>query len=133
MFKSIHLKIPDTKPFDRGDWFEAFVGNCVIHILDTGLVDSYWFTRYLEQGIGKHARFRIKTADYSVVKPHVDTLIAKYGLIDLADEENWDGAEFRDRRFIGQNQRKIDPYARQELIWDFLHASSRLYGYVFSF
>ena len=128
--KSIHLNIPDTKPFDRDDWFEAFVGNFVIPILDTGLIDSYWFTRYIDPK--KNTRFRIKTKDYSLVKPHVDDLISKFGFTDLADEEEYEGAEFRDHRFVGKKVRNIALSTRQEIIWDFLHASSHLYVDTFS-
>ena len=130
MLKSIHVGIPDTKPFDRADWFEAFVGNFVLSILDAKLIDSYWFSRY--QDPKKHARFRVKTKDYSLIKPKVDDLIKDLGLTNLADEETYDGGEFRGRRFVGENTRKIDPAARQELIWDFLHVSSRLYVDTFS-
>jgi hypothetical protein len=130
MLKSVHIGIPDTKPFDRVDWFEAFVGNFVLPVLDTKLIDSYWFSRY--QDPKKHARFRIKTKDYSLIKPKIDDLIKDLGLTNLADEEKYDGGEFRGRRFVGENARKIDPVARQELIWDFLHASSRLYVDTFS-
>ena len=130
ILKSIHLGIPNTKPFDRGDWFEAFVGNFILHILDSGLIDSYWFTRY--QDPDKNIRFRIKTQDYAPVKVHVDGLIKKFGLTDFADEEQYDGGEFRGRRFVGQSTRNINPIERQAIIWDFLHASSRLYVDTFS-
>lgn len=130
ILKSIHLSIPDFKPFDRNDWFEAFVGNVVIDILKTGLIDSYWFSRY--QDPKKHIRLRIKTKDYAVVKPHIDALISKFGLIDIADEETYGGEEFRRRRFLGENTRNIDPFDRQQLIWDFLYASSRIYVDTFS-
>lgn len=131
ILKSIHLSIPNNKPFDRGDWFEAFVGNVVLPLLQTGLVDSFWFTRYQDQN-GKHARVRIKTEDYAVLKPHVDALIAQYGLMDVADEEAYDGGEFRGPRFVGQNSRNVVPEERQELIWKFLHAASALYCDTFS-
>jgi len=128
--KSIHLEIPNIKPFDRENWFESFIGNFVMPVLDTNLIDSYWFSRY--QDPKKHARFRIKTKDYSLIKQKIDDLITYFRLTNLADEETYDGGEFRVERFIGVNNRGIDPINRQELIWNFLHASSRLYIDTFS-
>ncbi|MDB6058057.1 MAG: hypothetical protein JWO95_1901 [Verrucomicrobiales bacterium] len=128
--KSIHIGIPDHKPFDRSDWFEAFVANFVKPIVESGLVDSYWFTRY--QDPKKNARLRIKTQNASAVAAKVANLVLTYQLTDRADETNYDGAEFRGPQFVGVNTRQINPTSRQELIWGFLSASAGLYLDTFS-
>ena len=129
ILKSIHVTIPDTKPFDRGDWFEAFVGHFVLPVIATNLVESYWFTRY--QDPKKHARFRLRLKNYVQLKPTVDALIGKWGFKDLADEENY-GEEFRSQRRVGDRTPPADPAKRQELIWRFLTSAAALYVDTFS-
>jgi hypothetical protein len=128
--KSIHLEIPTIRPFDRPDWFEAFVGNCILPIVKTGHISSYWFSRY--QDPNKHIRFRIKTENYTAIKPVIDGQITKYGLKDIGDETNYDGPEFRGRRFLAENEQQKDAFIRQELIWQFLSAATKLYVDTFS-
>ncbi len=36
--KSLHLLLPAQRPFDKDNWFESFVGNFVLPVLDTGKV-----------------------------------------------------------------------------------------------
>ena len=131
ILKSIHVVIPDTKPFDRGDWFEAFVGHFVLPVVATNLVESYWITRYQDQDKKKHARFRVRLKDYIQLKPTVDALISKWQFTDLADEENY-GEEFRSPRWVGDRTPPVDPAKRQELIWRFLTTAAALYVDTFS-
>lgn len=131
LLKSMHMEVPDATPFDRMDWFEAVVGNFIKPIIEADLIESYWFSRY--QDPKRHFRFRIKTTDYAEVQSFAAPLIKKLGLTDLADEQDYDGGEFRQARFVGDNRRGIEPKARQELIWEFLYASCRLYLDTFSY
>lgn len=133
--KSIYLQIPKHKPFDRGDWFEAFIGNFVIPILDRKLIHSYWFSRYSEVRNNQYVnevRFRIKIKDYSLIESQVDDLIKHFNLASMIGEENYQGAEFLDRRFNGEKLKKGSPIKRQQLIWNFLYAASSLYVDTFS-
>ena len=123
--KSIHVTLPDTKPFDRGDWFEQFVGHFVLPVLATNLVQSYWFTRY--QDPTKHARLRLKTADYAPLKPTVDGLIGTLHLTDKVDEEDYADNEFTGKRWCGEKTPAVVPATRQKLVWDYLAASAALY------
>lgn len=128
--KSIHVTVPNNPPFDRADWFESVVGNFFKPIIATGLLQSYWFTRY--QDPVKHARFRLNTADYAVLKPTVDDLIADLGFTDVADEENYADNEFTSVRWCGARNPPVDPAVRQGLTWDFLSAAAALYVDTFS-
>ena len=128
--KSIHVNVPNNPPFDRADWFESVVGNFIKPIIATGLLQSYWFTRY--QDPAKHARFRLKTADYAALRPTVDGLIAKLGLTDRADEENYADNEFTSARWCGTRNPLVDRAVRQTLTWEFLSAAAALYVDTFS-
>lgn len=128
--KSIHVNVPNIAPYDRADWFESLVGNFFKPIIATGLLQSYWFTRY-EDPL-KHARFRIKTADYAVLKPSVDDLINNLRLTDRADEENYADNEFTSARWCGTRNPPVDSATRQRLTWNFLSAAAALYVDTFS-
>ena len=126
--KSLHYKIPAQAPFDQGNWFETFVGSFVVPLVATGHVQSYWFSRYEDGQHGKHARFRIRTENPAAIETKEKELATHLKLHDLADEPNYEGSEIRNvGRFLGTNQRQTDRDARYELIWDFLHASSKLF------
>jgi hypothetical protein len=126
--KSLHYKIPAGKPFDKANWFETFVGSFVVPLVATGHIQSYWFSRYEDGQHGKHARFRIRTENPAAIEAKEKELAGDLKLHDLADEPNYDGGEIRNEvRFLGTNQRQADRDARYELIWDFLHASSKLF------
>ena len=100
--KSIHVVVPNVRPFDRADWFESFIGHFVLPVLQTKLVQSYWFSRY--QDGRNHARFRLKTADYAPLQPTVEGLLKKFGIEDLKDEENYADDEFTSKRWCGERQ-----------------------------
>ena len=126
--KSLHYKIPAQAPFDQTNWFETFVGSFVVPLVATGHIQSYWFSHYEDGELGKHARFRIRTENPVAIEAKEKELAAYLKLRDLADEPNYGGGEIRDAdRFLGTNQRQADRDARYELIWDFLHASSKLF------
>src|SRR2546421_8839290 len=127
--KSLHYKIPPTEPrFSGPNWFKTFVGSFVVPIVATGYVQSYWFSRYEDGQHGRHARFRIRTQNPAALEAKEKELAATLMLQDLADEPNYDGDEIRNgARFLGANQRQHDGDARYELIWDFLHALSKLF------
>ncbi len=79
MIKSLHLVLPNNRRFSGSNWFENFVGNFVLPVLDTGKVHQYWFSRYEDNGT-RHVRFRFTIDDYKLVQPLVDELIKKYKL-----------------------------------------------------
>ena len=126
--KSLHYKIPFEAPFDQHNWFETFIGSFVVRLLETGHCQSYWFSRYEDSQHGRHARFRIRTENPAAIEAKAKDFAKELNLNDLADEPNYDGGEIRNElRFLGVNQRQSDRDARYELIWDFLHASSKLF------
>lgn len=125
--KSIHLQIPDSHPFDRDCWFECFLGYFVKPLVETNLIESYWFSRYLDEQLGKHVRFRMKTNSYGTLEEELNTLLLDLKLKDLGDEKEYDGGEFRGERFVGESRRNIQPEIRQDLIWDFLQSAAKLH------
>lgn len=133
VLKSIHVSIPDTKPFERGDWFEAVVGHFIIPVTKMNGVESYWFTRYEEPNGNprKHVRFRLRTDDYAPLKADIDDLIKNLGFTDLKDEEGY-GEEFKSARWVGERNPPADPAQRQKLIWTFLTSAAALYVDTFS-
>jgi len=125
--KSLHLALPDQKPFDRDNWFESFVGNFVRPILDTGKIHQYWFSRYGRAGARK-IRFRFSLDNYGDVEPLVNQLITTLSLMDLKDEEGYNWIDdLGGERFLQNNQRQTNQNERAQLVLDYLHSVSRLF------
>ncbi|MFH0846801.1 MAG: lantibiotic dehydratase C-terminal domain-containing protein, partial [Chloroflexota bacterium] len=126
--KSLHLQLPSSKPFDRDNWFESFVGNFVLPLLETGLVDRYWFSRYQDSTHGKHVRFRFFTKDYQALEPNILQLTSKWSVKNLGDEDNYTlVGDLGTDRFLGDNHRQTDREKRANLVFDFLYTTSRLF------
>lgn len=127
--KSLHLKIPDERPFDKdNNWFESFIGNFVVPIIETSLIDRFWFSRYRDYKIGKHVRFRFYTNNYDKLIPTLHKLSKQFGLIDLNDENDYDPIQdLGSDRFLGNNKKHKDRFKRTNLVYDFLHATSKLF------
>ena len=126
--KSLHLQLPSDKPFDHDNWFESFVGNFVLPLLETGLIDRYWFSRYQDQTLGKHVRFRFSTKDYPLLETKISILILKWALKDLGDEGEYTlVGDLGNNRFLGDNPRQTDKEQRANLVFDFLNAICRLF------
>jgi len=125
--KSLHLLLPNSKPFDKENWFESFVGNFVVPIIATGKVHQYWFSRYGRNG-QREIRFRFALDDYDEIKPLVEELIVKYSLCNLKDEDNYNVIDnLGTKRFLGNNQRQSNRAERAQLVFDYLHSISRLF------
>lgn len=126
---SMEFHLPNTPPFDAANWFETFVGQLVVPLVNTGKVHRYWFTRYGSAAAGnKRALFRFYTRDVKAIEKRAQELAqsmqATGGDADLA----YDAGEISGHpRFLGINQRQTNGKARKELIWGFLHASAALY------
>ncbi len=129
--KSLDLIIPDRPPYDRPDsWFESFVGNHLLPIIQSAPLKRFWFTRYGGVGGKKWILFRFECDDPAEMQPYVDQLLeafplggSGYGDYDVAsDIGEWEGS-----RFLGANGRHHDKKRRGELAFDFLHAAARLY------
>jgi hypothetical protein len=124
---SLHYKLPNVAPFDKENWFESFLGEVVLPIVKTKLLDSFWFSQYGNIQVPE-VRFRLKIDDFGKISDLVLELEKKYGLIDVGDEKNYEGKEIRNHpRFLGENHKQSDKDFRYELIWNFLFASARLY------
>jgi len=132
--KSLHIKIPDARPFDREEnWFESFLGNFVVPIIETTQLKRYWFSRYRDDNLGKHARFRFYTNSYTKLETRIKELLDEFNLIKLNDEENYNtDNDLGSIRFLGENMNNQDKSERANLIYDFLYATSRLYIHTLS-
>jgi hypothetical protein len=125
--KSLHLKLPNQKPFDSENWFESFVGNFVKPILDTGFIKQYWFSRYGKPG-DRDIRFRFTVDDYNQIQSTVNTLLTTFSLTDLKDEEDYDWlGDLGGQRFLQNNKREVKKAERAQLVFDYLHSVSRLF------
>ena len=124
MIKSLHLVLPKDKRFSGDNWFENFVGNFVLPILDTGKLHQYWFSRYEDNGT-RHVRFRFTIDNYKSVQPLVKQLIKKYNLIDLKDEEKYNLVhDLGSQRFRANKKQKNN---RAQLIFNYLYSIAVLY------
>jgi hypothetical protein len=129
--KSLSLNIPDVPPYDRAEsWFESFVGNNLIALVEVCQFRRFWFTRYGAVGHGKHILFRFEVDDLASVAANIEELKNKfelgsegYGDYDYAgDIGRGEGS-----RFMGTNTRHQDSSRRGSAAFDFLHVSARLF------
>lgn len=126
---SLVYTIPQTARFAGPDtWFPTFLGGFVLPILDTGLIQSYWFSRY-QEGATKSVRFRFKVADadYPAVQQRADELEHDLGMTRRMEELNYDGGDLRALRFQPPNPRRLQADQRFDLVWNFLHATAEIY------
>jgi len=124
LIKSLHLVLPKDKRFSGDNWFENFVGNFVLPVLDTGKIYQYWFSRYEDNGT-RHVRFRFTIDNYKSVQPLVRELIKKYNLIDLKDEEKYNLVhDLGSQRFRANKKQKNN---RAQLIFNYLYSIAVLY------
>jgi hypothetical protein len=127
---SIEFSVPDVCPFDvQAKWFQSFVGSVLLPVIDSGMLERFWFTRYGGVGKGKSALFRFETDHLQEVTNHLELLAAGHRLTasspavyDVAgDIGHGEGS-----RFLGTNAKHSDPARRGELALAFLHASACL-------
>lgn len=125
---SLHLQLPTSKPFDQDNWFESFVGNFVLPLVTSGLIDRYWFSRYEDSTLGRHVRFRFFTDNYVSLQTQILGLMSTWGLKDLADEGGYTFVgDLGSDRFLGDNHRQTNREKRANLVFDFYYAICRLY------
>ena len=126
--KSLHLQLPKTMPFDKENWFESFIGNFVIPILDTGLIEKYWFSRYQDNELGKHVRFRFFIQSLDELTPLINDLLNKYKIRNLQDEEEYNYvSDLGSDRFLGDNKTTQNREHRADLIYNYLYSISQLF------
>lgn len=78
------LYFANQKPFDNPDLrWPSFIGEFVKPLVQEVPGALYWFTYY-----GNLARFRIFTADYEGLRPKLETLRDKLGLVDKEEEKD---------------------------------------------
>ena len=78
------LHFPNQKPFNNPDLrWPSFIGHFVQPIVSAHPGLLYWFSNY-----GAFARFRIYTADYEKIRPQLETLRDKLGLVDKGGEKD---------------------------------------------
>jgi len=129
--KSVSLIIPDHAPYDGPDsWFESFVGNDLLPVIERSELRRFWFSRYGAVGSGKHILFRFETDDLQAVEAQLEALRSKFSL----GPEGYTDYDYpadigrgAGSRFLGSNSRHQDHGRRGEVAFDFLHASARLF------
>jgi hypothetical protein len=129
--KSLSLVVPDQVPYDRAEsWFESFVGNQLLPIIERGVLRRNWFTRYGSVGGGKHILFRYEADDLASVAAEIKALEARFpagpeGHTDY--DVAGDIGQGEGSRFLGSNNRQQDRSRRGDVAFDFLHASASLF------
>lgn len=127
--KSLQLDVPDKVPYDRHEsWFESFVGNNLLPIIERNVFQRYWFSRYGAVGRGKHILFRYEVEDEDMVHEDIEDLKARFqpNQHDAYDPSG-DLGHGENSRFFGANARHQDHDQRGQLAFDFLFASARLF------
>ena len=120
------LRMPNATPFDQDNWFETFLGSFVLPVVETGALNRFWFSRY--GGPGNHqARFRYEVDGYERITEKVDELFRAHSLEVLSGGPFDILGDLSGVRFLGRNQRQTDGRARGSLIFDYLHATARLF------
>lgn len=127
--KSLHLNVPDGKPFDQHDcWFESFVGYYLQPLIRSHPIQRFYFTRYGERG-SLNIKFRFEIADYAQVQPAIEALISQFGLAaeGLTDYDHAeDLGHGEGSRFLGSTSHG-DKQRRGDRVFAFLHATSELF------
>ena len=116
------LYFPERKPFDTDDLrWPSFIGAFVAPLVLENSELQYWFTYY-----GAFARFRVFTADYEALRPNLESLRDKVGLVDKGEEKNLTlEGDLGGPRFQGPNS-KVSKAARARTILRSLKAASDL-------
>jgi hypothetical protein len=124
--RELYAKLPNNKPFDTDAFFPTFLGSFVLPLLSSQNITRYWFTQYGSPG-NRQIRFRYELASFAQLQPQFDNLVAQSGLTVLNSADFDVVGDLSGMRFLGTNQRQKDYRARAEMIFDFLHATARLY------
>ena len=132
-FKSLVLKMPEGKPYDREDWFHSFLGNfvlpAVIEAEAADLIELFWFGQYQHEPFNRFTRFRYASKKPDEAAKHFDNHRNKHSFLDITTaigEQNYSAGEFLGERFCGNNTRKLSADSRRELVIQLLHTASRL-------
>jgi hypothetical protein len=116
------LHYPKQKPFDNPDLcWPSFIGQFIQPLVSAHPGLLYWFTNY-----GPFARFRIYTAEYEIIRPELEALRDKLGLMDKGEEKDLTlEADLGGARFRGPNS-YVSPQARALTILKALTAGANL-------
>jgi hypothetical protein len=129
LIKSLHLKVPNTKPFDKEDcWFESFVGQHLRSLLEGPSIRRFWFSRYGLPG-NYTVKLRFEMQENELIPLSVNALIGKFGLAEdgFVDYIFADDIGYGEKsRFIGSESRS-NRNQRGNLAFDFVHASAKLF------
>src|SRR5436305_2002462 len=80
---SVTLLVPNSPPYDRREnWFESFVGNNILPIVETCPLKRFWFSRYIDRDRGKFMKFRFEVEDLSLVDDRIKDLATRFGTTD---------------------------------------------------
>lgn len=127
--KSLTVIVPSVPPCDQPDtWFESFLGNEILPIVEACPLKRFWFTRYRDAR-GPFIKFRFEADDLACVEPKIQDLLARfkptddgYGDYDYAG----DIGEGEQSRFLGKNTRNPNKQRRGDIAFDMLHGAARL-------
>lgn len=124
--RELYAKLPNSRPFDTDVFFPTFVGSFVLPLLATQNITRYWFTQY-GSAENREIRFRYELDSFARLQRQFDGLVAQLGLT-VNNSAPFDVVgDLSGIRFLGINQRQKDYRARGEIIFDYLHATARLY------
>ncbi len=124
--RELYAKLPNNPPFDTDAFFPTFVGSFVLPLLATQNITRYWFTQYGSAG-NRQIRFRYELNSFAQLQPQFDALVTQLGLT-VNNSAVFDVVgDLSGQRFLGTNQRQTNYRARGEMIFDYLHATARLY------
>ena len=131
-FKSLVLKMPEAKPYDREDWFYSFLGHFALPAIKeaeaAGLIEMFWFGQYQSEPFKRFTRFRYTSNKPDDAAKHFEEHRKKHGFLDITaaiGEQAYDAGEFLGARFCGNNARNLPAKSRRELIIRLLHAASQ--------
>jgi hypothetical protein len=130
--KSLAVRLPDTPPFDRADWFTTFLGQVVRPVVDTRRLERFWFSRYGGATGVREAKFRFSTEYFEAVHQLISGLIARLQLTLVPEHGHVYPHDFdvigdlSHSRFVGSNLSPKHPVARGDLNYDFLHRGAVL-------
>lgn len=132
-FRSLVLKTPEGRPYDRHDWFYSFLGNFALNAISDaatkGLINKFWFGQYDHEPFKRFVRLRYLTSQPNEASQHFAAHAQNSGLLDITQaigELNYAATEFLDQRFCGNNARKLQAEERREAIVELLHSASVL-------
>lgn len=121
--KSLHLKLPNTPPYNTVSALETFAGEHVMPFASH--FHWFWFSRYGSVGSWE-IRFRFATENFPAVEAHYNHLVASFAHGEEGCGEYNYVTDLGGQRFLGDDASNADKTLRAGLVYDFLTASARL-------